>query len=102
MITPAQSRAARALAGLSRDALAAASGVPAVAIRDFEAETETPPADALTALATALEAAGIAFLADGTGGGAGVRFKFSRRDVKQIDRLENEGGPVAEDDIRNV
>lgn len=102
MITPAQSRAARALTGLSRDRLAAESGVPSAEIRDFEAETEALPEAAQASLKTALEAAGIAFLADGEGGGVGVRFKFSRKDVKQIDRMENEGGPVAEDDVRGV
>jgi len=31
------------------------------------------------------------------GMGAGVRLKFTRRDVKQIDRLESEGGIVRAD-----
>lgn len=98
MITPALCRAARALLGLSRDKLAAASAVDADLIRDFEAGTLNAPDDTRAALRAALESSGVAFLSDGDGG-AGVRFKFARRDVKQIDRLENEGGPVGEDDI---
>lgn len=31
--------------------------------------------------------------------GAGVRLKFTRQDVKQIDRLESEGGIVRSDDV---
>lgn len=46
----------------------------------------------------ALEAAGVQFIPE-NGGGAGVRLKFNRRDVKGIDTLENEGGLVAEDDV---
>ena len=30
--------------------------------------------------------------------GAGVRLKFTRSDVRQIARLENEGGMIASDD----
>ena len=45
-----------------------------------------------------LEAAGIQFIPE-NGGGAGVRLKFNQREVKAIDRLENEGGPAREDDV---
>ena len=31
--------------------------------------------------------------------GAGVRLKFTRQDVKQIGRLENEGGFARSDDV---
>lgn len=99
MITPAQSRAARALLGWSRARVATESGLDASAIEDFESGDAAKPLDAPDGLIAALEQAGVAFLADGDGGGPGVRFKFNRKDVKQIDRMENEGGPVAEDDI---
>ena len=36
------------------------------------------------------------FIAENDCIGAGVRLKFVRRDVKQIGRLENEGGIVGE------
>jgi hypothetical protein len=39
------------------------------------------------------------FIPEGGGIGAGVRLKFLRQDVKQIGRLENEGGIVADDDV---
>jgi hypothetical protein len=39
------------------------------------------------------------FIAESDSIGAGVRLKFLRRDVKQIDRLENEGGIVGDDDV---
>ena len=42
----------------------------------------------------ALEGFGVMFIAESDSIGAGVRLKFLRRDVKQIDRLENEGGIV--------
>ncbi|TIN06559.1 MAG: hypothetical protein E5Y14_28230 [Mesorhizobium sp.] len=37
--------------------------------------------------------AGVVFIPE-NGGGAGVRLKFNRREVKAIERLENEGGIV--------
>jgi transcriptional regulator with XRE-family HTH domain len=52
----------------------------------------------VTAIQGALEAAGIQFIPE-NGGGAGVRLKFSRDEVKAIDALENEGGIVGEDDV---
>jgi hypothetical protein len=55
-------------------------------------------AETLDAIQKALEAAGIQFIPE-NGGGAGVRMKFNRREVKAIDRLEDEGGPAREDDL---
>lgn len=43
----------------------------------------------------ALEAAGVEFIPE-NGGGAGVRLKFNRREVKAINALENEGGIVGD------
>ena len=73
-ITPAQSRAARGLIGWSRDQLAAASGVPGRTLSDFELGNTVPRATTTSRLQTALEAAGVEFIA-GNGGGAGVRLK---------------------------
>ncbi|HEV2575139.1 MAG TPA: helix-turn-helix domain-containing protein [Beijerinckiaceae bacterium] len=50
------------------------------------------------AIQRALEDAGVVFIPE-NGGGAGVRLKFNRSEVKRIDKMENEGGIVAEDDI---
>ncbi|WP_210010974.1 helix-turn-helix domain-containing protein [Neorhizobium galegae] len=64
-ITPAQSRAARALLNISQPELAALSGASVSTIRDFETGKRSPIANNLTAIKAALEAAGIAFLAEG-------------------------------------
>jgi len=54
--------------------------------------------DAVNRMVAALEAAGVEFIPE-NGGGAGVRLKFNRREVRAIDTLENEGGPAREDDV---
>ncbi|WP_233714014.1 helix-turn-helix domain-containing protein [Aquamicrobium zhengzhouense] len=67
-ITYSQCRAARALADLSRDALASLSGVSAELIERFERRIETPDEGAVRSLQEALEVAGVLFLAeDGRG-----------------------------------
>jgi len=73
-MTPAQSRAARALIDWSQDRLAEQSGVSVTAIRNFERGATTPVRNNLAALCTALEAAGIEFIAE-NGGGPGVRLR---------------------------
>jgi transcriptional regulator with XRE-family HTH domain len=74
VMSPAQCRAARALVGWSQDQLAAASGVAKATIANFEAGKREPYARTLADLATALEAAGVVFVAE-NGGGAGVRLR---------------------------
>ena len=60
-MTPAQCRAARALIGMSKAGLAAASAmVPATVIADFETGAWTRPLDVNT-LRDALERAGVEF-----------------------------------------
>lgn len=76
LITPAQVRAARALVELSREELAAASGVGARTIADFESGKREPIRSTMAALRNALEAAGIIFI-DENGEGPGVRLKKS-------------------------
>ncbi len=49
-------------------------------------------------LRATLEAAGVIFIAE-NGGGAGVRLKFSREEVWEVNRWEEEGGRSGEDDI---
>ena len=51
------------------------------------------------AVGRALESFGVMFIPENDRIGAGVRLKFLRRDVRQIDRLENEGGIVDDDDV---
>ena len=75
-ITPEQCRAARAFLNWSQSKLAEASGVSRETIINFERDTHSPHASNLSALATALEEAGITFLED-DGKGMGVRFSAS-------------------------
>lgn len=67
-------------------------------IRAFETGDVDPGEDPRTALQRALEAAGAVFL-DEDDLGAGVRLRFTTRDVKQLRRMEGEGGTVGEDDV---
>lgn len=77
MITPAQSRAARALLSWSRADLAAASRLDEAAIAAFEDETRPADAELLTTLTRSFDGAGIALLPAGENvtGGPGVRLR---------------------------
>lgn len=77
MITPPQSRAARALINWSQPQLAEASGTGVSTIRDFETGKRTPIANNLAAIRSALEAAGVIFV-DENGEGPGVRLRKQR------------------------
>lgn len=93
--------AARMLTGISQADLASASGVPLSTVVRTEAGGGAPlqsNSDAET-LSRALEEFGATFIPESDGFGAGVRLKFSRLDVKQISRLEGEGGMVKDDDV---
>ena len=75
MITPEQCRAARALAGLTAEQLASAAGISHVTMKRFESG-RTMQADTIDAIVSALQRAGITFIAAGQasrGGGAGLR-----------------------------
>jgi transcriptional regulator with XRE-family HTH domain len=74
MLTPSQSRAARALINWSQPQLAEASGTSVSTIRDFETGKRSPIVNNLTAIRTALEVAGVEFIPE-NGGGAGVRLR---------------------------
>jgi transcriptional regulator with XRE-family HTH domain len=93
--------AARVLTGISRADLANASGVATAKLAQLEAGGSAPPESEtdVEALKRALEGFGAMFIPEGDGIGAGVRLKFLRQDVKQIGRLEGEGGIVGNDDV---
>ena len=97
-VTFAQVRAARGLIGMSQQELAKAAGIGRATIADFESGKRAPYVRTIDELQRALEAAGVEFIPE-NGGGAGVRLKFTRREVKAIDGLENEGGIVGDDDV---
>jgi hypothetical protein len=95
----AMCRAARALTDVSRAVLSERSGVPENEIRDFEKRLAEPGGDGKAALRGALEHLGALFIGDDRHGGQGVRLKFSASESARIERLENEGGQAAEDDV---
>ena len=101
LITGRLIAAARALSGISQSALANACGIPVSTLTHLEASGSIPLQSRVEAVAVrrALEGFGVMFIPESDSIGAGVRLKFLRRDVKQIDRLENEGGIVGEDDV---
>ncbi|WP_103875415.1 helix-turn-helix domain-containing protein [Bosea lathyri] len=71
-MTPAQSRAARALLEWSQEELAKAAHLGLSTIRDFEKGRRIPSHNNLLGMRTALEAAGVLFIPE-NGAGAGVR-----------------------------
>lgn len=99
-ISGKQMAAGRVLAGISRTKLAKHSGVSEADLKLMEANDGAPggPENAVMAVRDTLEQFGVVFIPE-NGGGAGVRLKFNRSEVKQIGRLENEGGTVAADDV---
>ena len=95
-INPAQSRMARAALELGVGDLAELARVPPEAVASFEAGGSLEPS-MLGAVQSALEAAGVVFLAEGerTHGGAGVRLRNDAADgyIEPEDlSAENDGG----------
>ncbi|MFK0163869.1 helix-turn-helix domain-containing protein [Rhizobium sp. NPDC090279] len=77
MITSAQLRGARAMLGLTAEALASESKLPVSTIEALETGSGSPDMRALATVRSILESRGVLFLAggsDGTGG-PGIRFK---------------------------
>jgi len=72
MLTPSQSRAARALLDWSQEKLAEVSHLGLSTIRDFEKGRRVPSHNNLAGIRRALEEAGIAFI-EQNGGGPGAR-----------------------------
>lgn len=97
-VTGPQCKAARALIQWPRDHVARLSGLTVEAVRAFERGRIHPGEEAVDRLRAALESGGAVFI-DENGRGVGVRLKFNSRDVRSINRLEDEGGAVADDDV---
>lgn len=92
--------AGRALAGISREDFAKAAGLSDERIAAIEAKGSAwldSDGDA-EAARRAFDHFGLVLIEEGDGMGAGVRLKFTRQDVKQLARLEGEGGVVRSDD----
>ena len=92
--------AGRALAGIGRDDFARIAGLPAERVALFEAGGSAwlPTEGDMEAVTRALDHFGIVVIVEDDDMGAGVRLKFTRRDVAQIMRLEGEGGITRSDD----
>lgn len=77
VITPAQIRAARSLAGWSQKELSEHCGLSEIAIKNIERGRSDPRSSTLAAIVKAFDEAGVVFLQPGDmrGGGAGVRLK---------------------------
>lgn len=91
-------RAARALVQWPRERLAESCGVTKKMVRSFENGSSELSADAKAKIMATLEQGGAVFLEEDDMG-AGVRLRFTARDVKQLRRLEGEGGAVGEDGV---
>jgi transcriptional regulator with XRE-family HTH domain len=76
-ISPAQSRAARALVTLTQVRLARLANVTESMVRDFEKGRRMPTIDELKAIRSALEAKGVEFIVE-IGGQPGVRLRTGR------------------------
>jgi transcriptional regulator with XRE-family HTH domain len=89
MLTPDQSRAARALINWSQPQLAGASGVSVSTIRDFETGKRAPIGNNLAAMQRALEAAGVIFVSE-NGEGPGVRLRKTGKAAQAADKPKAE------------
>ena len=98
-ITGSLARAARALVQWPRDHVARLAALNEAALADFEDGRADPGDEVKARLRHALEEGGAVFLPEEDAGGVGVRLKFTARDVRAINRLEGEGGPVGSDDV---
>ncbi len=76
-MSPAQSRAARALLDMTQTQLAEAAGLGQSTVIDFERARRTVSESAIAAIQAALEAAGVLFIED-NGEGPGVRLRKER------------------------
>ena len=67
-------------------------------IANFEKRFRAADETTRRRLRATLEAAGVVFIAE-NGGGAGARLKFSREEVWEVNRWEDEGGVTGKDDV---
>ncbi len=92
--------AGRALVEVGREDFAKAAGLSVEVLTLLEAggSAWVDSEDDAEAIVRAFDAFGIVIVDEADGLGAGVRLKFTRQDVKQIVRLETEGGMSRLDD----
>ena len=75
MFSPLQLKAARTLAGWTREELANRAGIAAETIKRFELRGSDPKMSTILKVRRAFEAAGIEFVDTSDGKGEGVRFR---------------------------
>ena len=92
--------AARALVGVSQADFAAACGLDVDTFCRLEAAGSAwvTSATEVEAVTRGFDNFGVVKVDEADGMGAGVRLKFTRADVRQIARLEGEGGTIGSDD----
>lgn len=92
--------AARALVGVGIADFASACGLPARDLARLEAAGSAwiHSGEEVVAILRGLDHFGVVIVGESDGMGAGVRLKFTRTDVRQIARLEGEGGTIGSDD----
>jgi hypothetical protein len=97
-LTAAQCRAGRALIEWSQAQLSQSASIDIQTVADFEKRIRKADETTRRRLRATLEAAGVVFISE-NGGGAGVRLRFNREEVWEVNRWEDEGGVTGEDDI---
>ena len=98
-ITGSQARAARALVQWPRDHVARLAGLTVAELAVFETADAPMSNEARLRLRQVLEQGGAVFLPEDRDGGLGVRLKFTAKEARAINRMENEGGPPGTDDV---
>ncbi len=94
-----QARAARILVQWPRAHVARLARIEEEVLSAFETNCQPLDAEETQRLRHVLETGGAVFLPEDDDGGMGVRLKFPSKDVRAIDRMENEGGAYGSDDI---
>jgi len=99
-ITGRIAAAGRALAGVSLTDFAEAAGLAPDILQSIErgGSAWVHPSERQEAVRRAFDFFGIVVIGEVDGMGAGVRLKHTRQDVRQIARLEGEGGITGADD----
>lgn len=92
--------AARALVGVSSADFAAACGLESEVLCRLEAAGSAwlSSEAEVGAITRGMQHYGVVIVEEADGMGVGVRLKFTRSDVRQIARLETEGGLIGSDD----
>src|SRR3546814_8043953 len=92
--------AARALAGVGQADFAAAAGISADTLHTIECSGSAwvRSSEDAEAVCRGLKHFGVIVIEECGDMGAGVRLKFTREDVRDVARLEGEGGIIGSDD----